>query len=87
MQYMTLGTALEVLQGLFCVRGSVAFPVLLCLLIEADHHRKSLLPDHLGSYLLIATVSCSLFTLSHGGGGQHGLGLCQLSIILGKYLH
>ena len=86
-QYVTFGAALRALLTLVFFAAFVAFAVLLCLLIVADHFRISLLADRLGSFLLLATVSRSLSTLPRGGGGEQGLGICQVSIFLGKYLH
>ena len=87
-QYVTFGAALRALLTLVFFAAFVAFAVLLCLLIVADHFRISLLADRLGSFLLLATVSRSLSTLPPGGRrGEQGLGICQVSIFLGKYLH
>ena len=68
-QYVTFGAALRALLTLVFFAAFVAFAVLLCLLIVADHFRISLLADRLGSFLLLATVSRSLSTLPRGGGG------------------
>ena len=74
-QYVTFGAALRALLTLVFFAAFVAFAVLLCLLIVADH-----------SCCWLQFLAPSPPSLG-GGGGEQGLGICQVSIFLGKYLH
>ena len=86
-QYVTFGAALRVLQALLFSR--LLLPSQCCFAcwsqrITFAFHCLLIIWDH--SCCLLQFLAPSPPSLM-GGGGEQGLGICQVSIFLGKYLH